>query len=201
MSCFSQVLNLPGKSKKLAVIFPGIRYSSECPLLYYAQSLCRRKGYEILPLYYSFRQDAVLPPELALEQFVRETQENIFRLLHEAMKNQYTDLVFISKSIGTVLAGMAEQELKEKPRQFLMTPLDQTFPYMRGMGERAEAVLGTEDSNLSGDVLKKFCQEEKIPFTLYEGVGHRLEAEEADETLRILGDILQKLQNFLERKV
>ena len=49
---FFAALNLPGKSKKLAVIFPGIRYSPECPLLYYAQKLCVREGYEILPLYY-----------------------------------------------------------------------------------------------------------------------------------------------------
>ena len=194
MSCFSQALNLPGKSKKLAVIFPGIRYSPECPLLYYAQKLCVREGYEILPLYYSYRQDSVLDPELKLENFVRETQREAVR---DALKNPYTDIVFISKSIGTVLAGIAEKELELKPRQFLMTPLPETFPYMKGMGTRGAAVLGTKDKNLSAETLEMFCQKEKIPFTLYEGAGHRLEAESMDETFRILSDILKKLREFL----
>lgn len=197
MSCFSQALNLPGKSKKLAVIFPGIRYSPECPLLYYAQKLCVREGYEILPLYYSYRQDSVLDPELKLENFVRETQREAVRLLKDALKNPYTDIVFISKSIGTVLAGIAEKELELKPRQFLMTPLPETIPYMKGMGTRGAAVLGTKDKNLSAETLEMFCQKEKIPFTLYEGAGHRLEAESMDETFRILSDILKKLREFL----
>lgn len=197
MSCFSQALNLPGKSKKLAVIFPGIRYSPECPLLYYAQKLCVKEGYEILPLYYSYRQDSVLDQDLKLENFVMETQREAVRLLKDALKNPYKDVVFISKSIGTVLAGIAEKELELKPRQFLMTPLPETFPYMKGMGARGAAVLGTKDKNLSAERLELFCQKEEIPFTLYEGAGHRLEMESMDETFGILSDILKKLREFL----
>ena len=34
--------------KKLAVFFPGRRYGVDCPLLYYAESICREKGYDTL---------------------------------------------------------------------------------------------------------------------------------------------------------
>ena len=43
--------------KKLAVFFPGRRYGVDCPLLYYAESICREKGYDTLLMHYSEYRD------------------------------------------------------------------------------------------------------------------------------------------------
>ena len=36
------------KEKKMAVIFPGVGYHADKPLLYYSRKLAARQGYEIL---------------------------------------------------------------------------------------------------------------------------------------------------------
>ena len=41
--------------KRLAVIFPGIGYHCDKPLLYYSRKLAKEQGYkEIIPLEYSY---------------------------------------------------------------------------------------------------------------------------------------------------
>lgn len=183
--------------KKLAVFFPGIRYSSECPLLYFAQKECRRAGYELLPLYYSFRQGDELPEDFRYETFVKNTIPQICRELTGASVRDYDEVLFVSKSIGTVLAGLAEQQLALQPKQFLLTPVPAALPMMEPMTGRAAAVLGTNDANMEPDRLTDFCKRNRIPLRLYPNVGHRLEAEDTKETFRILTDILEFLHIFI----
>ena len=40
-------------SKKIAVFFPGRRYSVDCPLLYFADFVCSMKGYDRAFLHYA----------------------------------------------------------------------------------------------------------------------------------------------------
>ena len=184
--------------KKLAVLFPGIRYSPECPLLYFAGKECQQAGYEILPLYYSFHQNAELDKDLSLQQFVEDTKEYVKSQLSGAFAEEYQEVVFVSKSIGTVLAGYAEQEFSIEPKQFLMTPIPETLEFMEKMGkERAAAVLGTEDKNISFEELQEFCKKQGIPLSLYQGVGHRLEAADLRDTLDMIEDIMKQLRKFL----
>ena len=42
--------------KKLAVIFPGVGYHSDKPLLYYSKKLAKNHGYEIKEVKYTFRK-------------------------------------------------------------------------------------------------------------------------------------------------
>ena len=39
--------------KKAAVLFPGIGYTNDRPLLYYAGKLARKEGYDLLKVQYS----------------------------------------------------------------------------------------------------------------------------------------------------
>ena len=40
--------------KKIAVIFPGMGYHSDKPLLYFSKRLAREKGYEVVEAHYEF---------------------------------------------------------------------------------------------------------------------------------------------------
>ena len=56
--------------KKLAVFFPGRRYGVDCPLLYYAESICREKGYDTLLMHYSEYRDKKESPLIIFRQVV-----------------------------------------------------------------------------------------------------------------------------------
>lgn len=133
-----------------------------------------------------------------MQQFAEDTKEYVKKELSKALETEYKEIVFVSKSIGTVLAGFAEQEFSIEPKQFLMTPIPETLEFMEKMrNDRARAVLGTEDKNISPERLQEFCEKSKISLSLYQGAGHRLEAADLRDTLDMIEDIMKQLREFL----
>lgn len=122
--------------KKLAVIFPGVGYTCAKPLLYYTAAMAEEYGYETIRLDYgkdihSFKgrtPDALKPvTQLALSR--------VMPALLDLSAASYEEVLFISKSIGTVIACQAEKELTlSRPvRHFLMTPIPATLPYLNNI--------------------------------------------------------------------
>ena len=169
--------------KKLAVLFPGKRYSCELPLLYMANCIYRDSGYEVLNLTYPDMEFDGKPDK----KIYRKIMESVVLQAEEAGINSCADAVFISKSMGTVAAGILEEKVKVPVRHIYLTPLAETFPYM-GAGHRVFAVAqGTKDKWLEPETLLAFCRKEGLRLVRFEGVGHRLE---------MPGNMLKSLDNF-----
>ena len=127
---------------KLAVLFPGIGYTCDKPLLYYAARLAREKGYQVRPLPYGpfpakVRGDA----ELMRRCFdIAWTQAEA--MLKDVVWEDCEDILFIGKSIGTTVAARYAREHGLSARCALLTPLEETFLFTRG---DAVAFHGTGD--------------------------------------------------------
>ena len=101
---------------KTAVIFPGIGYRCDKPLLYYASKLAAYHGYDITRITY---------PEYPIN--LKEATDEQLAEFH--------DILFISKSIGTAVATAYASRHLEKTgsssscpvRHILFTPLELTF--------------------------------------------------------------------------
>ena len=91
--------------KKLAVIFPGIGYHTDKPLLYYAKKLAVKHGYQIVEVaYQGFRKDIkgnADKMQEAFESALRQTENQ----LAEQVWPDTDEILFISKSIGTIVAA------------------------------------------------------------------------------------------------
>lgn len=172
---------------KILVLFPGRNYSTDAPLLYYAKKIYARNGYEVLPLSYKN------PPKdspLSIPERIAFTKENVMRVLEQVDWPSYQDIVFLSKSMGTVLAGEAAEKLSIPARHIFLTPLKQTLAYMTE-GADCAAFAGTNDAHLNADELSRHCKRNHIPCRQYRGVGHSLEAAaDHKKTLQILSDIM-----------
>lgn len=170
-------------SKKILVLFPGKRYSCDLPLLYFANLVYRPLGFDVLNLTY---------PSV---EFTGNPDEKVYRKIEHAVLSQvkgadidsYDEAVFISKSMGTVAAGWLEGQIQTPVRHIYLTPLEETFPYMKGKKNITAVVQGTADHWLDPKVLKKFCEQEGLHLVRFKDVGHRLEKE---------GDIDQSIRNF-----
>ena len=141
--------------KKIAVFFPGVGYTCEKPLLYYTASMANDYGYEIVTLDYG--QDIHSTrgrSQQELEQITKLALKRIIPRILELNLNNYDDVVFVSKSIGTTIALEVEIGLKPvKPiRHFLLTPLETTFHYI----QKANGVFfsGTADPYTPTDVIR-----------------------------------------------
>ena len=106
------------ESHKLAVIFPGIGYTADKPLLYFSRRIAVDNGYETRIMDYKG-----FPPKVKGDR--NRMEESFFIALRQAEEMlagvdfaEYDDVVFIGKSIGTIVAAKiaAERQKKEYDR-------------------------------------------------------------------------------------
>lgn len=175
--------------KKLAVMFPGVGYTCEKPLLYYTASAAADYGYEILKLDYgqdihTFRGRT--PSDL--EPVTKLALRRVLQQLNGIEFQEYEDILFISKSIGTVVACEVEKQLKLKGtvRHFLMTPIPATIPYLKHVN--GVFFSGTADPYISENIIRSAArQHSEKTGGIFEGCNHSLEQK---------GDTLGNLKNM-----
>ena len=115
---------------KLAVIFPGIGYTADKPLLYYASRLARHYGYQILTVSYGTLPENVKGDHAKMKQAFELAYEQTEQALQDIDWNSYGSILFISKSIGTVIASAYASRHNIKGKSILFTPLTDTFPLL-----------------------------------------------------------------------
>lgn len=179
-------------SNKLLVIFPGRNYGCDKPLLYYACKVFEKRGYDIVKLNYNYglkgdRQD--------IPGLIEEAKSYVAERLHRVNMESYEDIVFLSKSMGTALAGYFEQELGIRARHIFLTPVTEAMRYMK----RGNCIVisGKEDRILDSRRLKIYCVEQDIAIKQFEEVGHSLEhPEDINVTFAILMVIVRLYKEF-----
>ena len=129
---------------KLAVIFPGIGYTADKPLLYFGRRIAVEYGYEVRIMDYKG-----FPPKVKGDR--NRMEESFFIALRQAEEmlagvdfTEYDDIVFIGKSIGTIVAAKiaADSSAKARIRQVLYTPLEDTWSAKKTAGFPRSAKSG-----------------------------------------------------------
>lgn len=175
-------------SKKLIVLFPGINYGVDCPLLYYAGFQYELAGYEKIKIssYGVKRREG-----MTLGDYADRALAQVKKQLKGISFRDYGEIVFASKSIGTVIAMRVEDEMEiAHVSHILLTPIDITLPYMEKDRDYRYLVTGTSDRKINLEHLREICRRKDLPLTEVEGVGHRLETK-ADMAVNL--DIMKKV--------
>jgi len=182
---------------KLAIILPGIGYTCDKPLLYYAEDLATQNGYECKRVVYT------LPGESRIRGNL-EKMEEAFRILYtraeeclsETDWKQYEEILFISKSIGTVIAAAFAERFRGSAtiRHVLYTPLEYTFQFHP---ERAIGFLGMADTWCIPAEVLRLASQQDIPMHTYDKADHSLERGDVIEDLANMSDVMEKTKEFL----
>lgn len=173
--------------KKIVVILPGVNYSADCPLLYYAGFKFEVRGYEKILINYG----NLLRRDKQLEECIEDIKNAVLIQLKEIDLSKYTDIVFVSKGVGTVIAGWVEEKLLIRVRHIYLTPINDTLQYIKNDKDIIAVVSGTKDKLLNSDILKEHCKKEDIYLKQFDGVGHRLEVwGEMDKNIEILKEVV-----------
>lgn len=171
----------------IVVCFPGTGFTCKEALFERIASDFSARGYEIVRLDFShipFREIETLEEAVALAQRAVKRQ-----LLH-VLFSDYTDVVFVSKSLGTILAAQYERDNELTPRHVYLTPLNKTLMLVRPESRVIAMVLGTQDRFLTGRALMSFCEPRNITCCLIEGVNHSLKDDlDAARTQKIIDEI------------
>jgi hypothetical protein len=163
--------------KGLVVIFPGTGYTCRERLLVQISERYRLWGYDIVCLDFS---------GIPFDQM--ETFEEAFELAKACILAQtgglsfgaYGDLVFVSKSFGTVCAGWLAQLSGLSPRQLFLTPVPEAFSYIGRDTHIMGMAIGTKDRHMEFGQVVSFCEEHGAPCVVIPGVGHNLKGKEGE---------------------
>ena len=159
-------------AKKLCVLFPGIGYHCDKPLLYYAEKLAGSMGYETKKLVFSELGSKEEAPRRALALTGKQLEKVDF--------SAYSRVVFIGKSLGTIVCLAYRESRKISADAVLLTPLTFTFDFP---AQGCTAFHGTADQWAATSDIERLCGENDVPLYTYPGANHSL------ETGRTLDDI------------
>ena len=192
--------------KKLAVIFPGIGYHTDKPLLYYSGKMAAAEGYEIVKIAYptcavnlkgatseqihSFVKECVEVTDKALEEF------GLAGGIEGFDPGRFEDILFISKSIGTAIAAAYASTADAAVRHVFFTPLEETFDYVKEAS--GIAFSGTKDNWADHDNVRRLCEEKRIPLTVVDDANHSLETGDVIIDTENIAKVMKTVKEYLE---
>ena len=184
---------------KLAVFFPGLGYTTEKPLLYFGLDIVREHGYkECRKISYTIvkkegiRGNADKIKEVEQELFLQTEKQ-----LADVDWENYDEVLFVSKSIGTAVAAEYAQKYELlNIKHILYTPLTITYDHNP---VNALAFIGTKDGWSDVHKIEELSRKHNIKLEIYKDCNHSLETDNVFENINILHDVMIKTKNFLDK--
>lgn len=178
---------------KLVVFFPGIGYHCDKPLLYYSKKLAAQYGFAITEVPYSgFQKDIKGSKEKMYEAFESALMQAEHMLEHVIFE-EYDTVLFVSKSIGTAVAGAYDGRHCVNAYHIFYTPVEESLAVMRN----GIAFHGTADPWADAEMVWQGCMEKELPCFSYETANHSLETGDVQKDLENLQDIMKKTEAFI----
>ena len=168
-------------SNQLAVLFPGIGYHIDKPLLYYSAKLARARGCDLLAVQYPALPTGLRGHAEKIEQAVQTALSAAEEQLTAIDWTAYDRVFFLSKSIGTAIAARYAVQHNIHPRQVYYTPIEQALPYLDPTG-----------------IVFHGCRKIGIPLYLTENANHSMETGDTLHDIFILHDIMDETAHWMD---
>ena len=182
--------------KKIAVIFPGIGYHSDKPLLYYSKKAALKHDYEIIEVTYDLSSFENIKDDIAKrEEALQSAYEQAAAQLYKIKFNEYDRVVFIGKSIGTAVAAKFNSSYMINAEQIVFTPIPQTFTYI----ENCEGLLfhGSADPLCPTDLIQEAGDALSLTYAIIPEANHSLETGDVVIDIENLGIIIRSVEKIL----
>ncbi|MEI2284874.1 alpha/beta hydrolase [Paenibacillus polysaccharolyticus] len=175
-------------NKKLVVLFPGQNYPCHKPTLHFAGTSAIQSGFDLLILEYGYQAARAELDHGDVQRVVEESHESIKQVV-----NKYNQIVFISKSLGTIIAGEVHEKLDMPIKHLFLTPIKDTIRYVNKFN--GVVIYGTKDQAFSEELASKINEENEIVKIV--NANHSLETNEVEESIEILKKLVKIYKDFL----
>ena len=175
----------------LKVFFPGRRYGIDRSYLYFLDRYIDGDS-----IYLEYDKKRYEKDVIELEENIKEAYAYSIKILKDIDFKKYSEVIFIAKSIGTVVAGKIREELNVNNARFIcFTPLNETLPYLK----QTDFII-TSKIDPFIDFSKIESIQNKFPFlTIYEDAPHSLEFKyDLKRTIYSLYENLELALNYLD---
>lgn len=181
-------------TQKLAVFFPGIGYHNDKPLLYYSQKLAKESGFECIKVNYNGFASGIKGDKEKMGEALEMAYSQTEPILAAVDWSKYSDIIFISKSIGTAVAARYAEENDLECRNIYMTPLAETFLFNPKNGI---AFHGTSDDWADTENIKDKCSQYNLKLYIIPAANHSLETDDTIENIRIIQKTMEYIKNYI----
>ena len=172
---------------KLCVLFPGIGYHCDKPLLYYTAKLARSKGYEVIALRYLGFPEGTKGNDEKMRRAALHALGQSEEQLAGTDMTRYERIVFAGKSIGTAACLAFRERYGVKAECLLYTPLEMTFEHP---AQDCTAFHGTSDPWADTAAIERLCGENGVKLYKYSDANHSIETGDALRDIAYLGEII-----------
>lgn len=180
---------------KLAVIFPGIGYRTDRPLLYYSKKLAMKYGYGAAEVPYQGFPENVKGSREKMMQAFQIAMQQTEQILGGVEFEQYESLLFISKSIGTTVSAAYADKYHLHTNNIFYTPVSTFFQVVKQNGI---VFHGTGDPWVTTEVVRTGCAEHGLPLYMTEGANHSLETGDAVKDAENLKVIMEQTEKYIK---
>lgn len=182
---------MANKINTLKVFFPGRRYSIDRSFLHFLDKYIDGES-----IYLDYSHKKYEECKLSINEETIANFNNCLDVLKKIDFQSYTEIIFIGKSIGTLIAGKIRETLKlENVRFICLTPITDTLAYLK----QTDFILTSESDSLI-DLSKLPLNSFSYPFlTVYKDIPHSLEYENnLYKTIDFLKTNLDLILNYLD---
>lgn len=182
------------KSDSVVILFPGANYSCDSPLLYFAREGTLASGCDVLSLEYGYFRTSSFKRE-----FLEHTIKEVSKSIEICLTNSYKNIYFISKSLGTVIAGEISRDLGyDKVDNLFLTPLPNTIPHITNL--KSTIVVGSKDEYFSKENIEKINTYPFVDLHIVDNATHSLEIDEDYKgSIEILRNITDLCVEFVSK--
>ena len=181
------------KSNSVVILFPGAGYSCDKPMLHFARKATLQSGCDVLSLEYGYLKTNNSFKSEFLEQTIKEANEGITMCL----SNSYKKIYFISKSMGTTIAGEISKFIGyEKINNLFLTPTTKAIPHI--IKSKCTVVVGSNDNVFPKESIDKISNHPLIDLNIINNATHSLEIDNNyKQSLEILVSVTNICANFV----
>ena len=180
----------------LAIILPGMGYTKDKPLLNFTSKLCINKGFDIFSIEYGF-QIAKKPLDTNNDEEISNLLKETIEAIESILNKRYKKLVFIGKSIGTVVITRICNQFDDFEQvHILLTPVDATYENKEKY--KTLVITGTNDPMINKYYIDKMFEDENIKVIKTENGNHSLECCDVFLSIDMIKRSIMEVDKFLK---
>lgn len=188
----------------LTIIFPGLNYTCDMPLLYYAAQIMLEVGADVLQVKYDYTRTRPVGSASTLTERFGDLQTDVTQIARVAlMQRDYKHLTVIGKSLGTLaIPHLLQTDLPLRPHTCVyLTPILNELVPIRDLIQtcpRNLFVIGSSDHYYDPELISQLISPQADNFMIIDGVNHSLEFPgDTIHSLEVLEKVIRRMQNFL----
>lgn len=185
-------IQLYEENSKLVVLFPGKNYPCDKPSLHFAGTSALQSGFDLMVLEYGYQAARTNLDVNDLQRVIDESHESVQRII-----GKYKQVVFISKSLGTIVAGEVHGKLEIPIKHLFLTPIKDTIHYINKFN--GLVVYGTKDEMFNDELADQINIDKVREVIEIPNANHALETNNVEDSIEILSKLVRIYVEFLNK--